>query len=108
LPEPCLDGLHRSGESYSLLKRAESPAPGSYAVHQAYWNSIQGSTGLTGEQESAEVLADLTTFHEECGNRPGALLSASYAARDLRQEDRLREVELICMPAAAARTSMAA
>ena len=93
LPGTYLTSLKRAGEAYALLKKAVALAPGSRDVHQGYWSAIKANPTLTAEQKNAEIEADVTPFLEKHGNRPGALLTASYAARDLKQADRQRQIE---------------
>jgi thiol-disulfide isomerase/thioredoxin/tetratricopeptide (TPR) repeat protein len=92
-PATYLTSLKRVDEAYALLKRAVALAPGSRDVHQAYWAAIRAHPNLTPAQKDAEVEADLSPFLEAHGNRPGALLAASYAARDLKQPERQRQIE---------------
>lgn len=93
MPAQYLNTLKRSDEAYELLKKAVTLAPGSKDVHQAYWTAIQRHPQLTAEEKNAQIEADLAPFLENHGNRPGALLTASYAARDLKQPARQQEIE---------------
>jgi len=93
LPSQYLNSLKRNEEAYELLKKAVTLAPGSKDVHQAYWSAIQRHPKLTAEEKNTQIEADLTPFLEKYGNRPGALLSASYGARDLKQPARQKELE---------------
>lgn len=93
LPGTYLLNLKRVDEAYDLLEKAAALAPGSRDVHQSYWSAIRAHPTLTAEQKNAEIEADLTSFLEKHGNRPGALLTASYAARDLKQPDRQKKIE---------------
>ena len=93
MPGTYLTGMKRAEEAYQLLKIAVALAPGSKDVHQAYWTAIKAHPKLTAEQKNAEIEADVTPFLEKHGHRPGALLTASYAARDLKQIDRQKQIE---------------
>jgi tetratricopeptide (TPR) repeat protein len=93
LPGTYLTSLKRNEEAYDLLKRAVVLAPGSRDVHQGYWTAVKAHPKLTAEQKHAEIEADLSLFLEKHGNRPGALLTASYGARDLKQPERQRQIE---------------
>ena len=93
MPAQYLTSLKRTEEAYDLLKKAVALAPGSKDVHQAYWTAIKAHPKLTAEQKNAEIEADVTPFLEKHGNRPGALLTASYAARDLKQTERQKQIE---------------
>ena len=93
LPGTYLTSLKRADEACALLKKAVALAPGSRDVHQGYWSAIKANPALTAEQKNAEIEADLTPFLEKHGNRPGALLTALSAARDLKQVDRQRQIE---------------
>ena len=93
MPASYLNNLKRSEEAYDLLKKAVTLAPGSKDVHQAYWSAIQRHPKLTAEEKNAQIEADLTPFLEKHGNRPGALLTASYGARDLKQPARQLAIE---------------
>ena len=93
LPGTYLTSLKRTDEAYELLKKAVALAPGASDVHRGYWSAIKANPKLTAEQKNAEIEADVTPFLEKHGNRPGALLTASYAARDLKQADRQRQIE---------------
>lgn len=88
-----LSSLKRTEEAYDLLKKAVAIAPGSKDVHQAYWTAIKTHPKLTADQKNAEIEADLTAFLTNHGNRPGALLTASYGARDLKQTERQKQIE---------------
>ena len=93
MPAQYLNTLKRSDEAYELLKKAVALAPGSKEVHRAYWTAIQRHSKLTAEEKTAHLDADLSSFLEEHGNRPGALLTASYGAGDLKQPARQKEIE---------------
>lgn len=93
LPGTYLSSLKRGEEAYDLLKKAVALAPGARDVHRAYWTAIKAHPTLTAEQKNAEIERDLTAFLSQHGNRPGALLTASYGFQDLKQPDRQRQVE---------------
>ena len=93
MPAQYLNNLKRSDEAYDLLKKAVTLAPGSKDVHRLYWTAIQRHSKLTAEEKNAQIDADLTAFLEKYGNRPSALLTASYGAGDLKQPARQKEIE---------------
>ena len=93
LPGTYLTSLKRADEADELLKKAVALAPGASDVHRGYWWAIKANPKLTAEQKNAEIEADVTPFLGKHGNRPGALLTASYAARDPKQADRQRQIE---------------
>jgi tetratricopeptide (TPR) repeat protein len=93
LPGTYLSSLKRGEEAYDLLKKAVALAPGARDVHRAYWTAVKAHPTLTAEQKNADIEGDLTAFLSRHGNRPGALLTASYGFQDLKQPDRQRQVE---------------
>ena len=93
LPGSYLNGLRRSDEAYPLLKKAVELAPGSTAVHQAYWNAVNGSREFGPERKLKEIDADVAAFLEANGNRPGALSAVASISRTMKWADRQRTVE---------------
>jgi tetratricopeptide (TPR) repeat protein len=93
LPGTYLTSLRRADEAIPLLKQAVTIAPGSTAVHQAYWRALNGSQKLTAEQKPAEIQADMTPFLQKHGSRAAVMYAASSMYGDLKNKDKQRELE---------------
>lgn len=93
LPSTYLTGLRRSDEAYPLARKAVALAPGSTAVHKAYWDAITGSTVITADRKRQEVEADVVSFLQANGNRPGALSAVADVSRSMKWTDRQQECE---------------
>ena len=93
LPGTYLSGLRRADDAIPLLKQAVAIAPGSTAVHQAYWRALNGSQKLNAEQKVAEIQGDMTPFLQKHGSRAAVMYAASSMYGDLKNKDKQRELE---------------
>ena len=88
-----LESQRRPDDALPLLKKAVALAPDSTSVRQAYWTSIKNSRQLDAEQKRAEIEREIAAFLEKNNDRPGALITVSRIAKDMKLADRQREME---------------
>ena len=92
-PATYLSGVRRSDEALPLLQKALTLAPGSTAVHQAYWSAVNGSQKLSREEKTAAVQSDMERFLAQHGSRASVLFAASSMAAELKDTARQRDLE---------------
>jgi thiol-disulfide isomerase/thioredoxin/Flp pilus assembly protein TadD len=94
LPGSYLTGLRRGDEAYPLTQKAVALAPGSTAVHQAYWDAVTGSREIAADEKRQEVEADVIAFLKAHGDRKDVLATVANVSRDMKWTDRQQECEV--------------
>jgi thiol-disulfide isomerase/thioredoxin/Flp pilus assembly protein TadD len=93
LPSTLLNALRRGDEAYPLAKKAVALAPSSTDVHQAFWDAVTGSRETAADSKRQEVEADVITFLQAHGDRPGVLSAVAGVSRTMKWTDRQRDCE---------------